>query len=169
MKILRNFLIDLVIFAGFLLAFEPHITGDSIHEWLGLGLFVTAMIHLLIHWRWVANAVKKFFARMPFKTRIDSIVDWMIFVGFVVMTWSGVMISRTVLSTLGISLPGGGDWRQLHSLSAEISLYLVALHFALHWSWVAGVLRKYVGNPVKRLFQRQPELASVPVKIDKDL
>lgn len=169
MKTIRNFIIDFVIFAAFLLAAEPHITGDTIHEWLGLGFFITAMAHLLLHWGWVTNSVKKFFKRMPVLTRINSIVDLSIFVAFTVITISGVMMSKAVLPALGISLPRGGSWKQIHSLTSDISIYLVAAHFALHWSWIVGVFKKYVGNPVKSLFQKQPDLAVVPVKIEKDI
>jgi cytochrome b len=169
MKTIRNFLIDFVIFAAFLLAAEPHITGDTIHEWLGLGFFVTAMIHLLLHWGWVANSVKKFFKKMPALTRINSIVDFSIFVAFTVITITGVMMSKSVLPTLGISAPRGGSWKQIHSLASDISIYLVATHFALHWTWITGVVRKYVGAPLMRIFQRQPKMAVVPIKVEKEL
>lgn len=169
MKTLRNLLIDFVIFAGFLLAAEPRITGETIHEWLGLAFFVTAMVHLLLHWNWVVNSVNKFFRRLPLHARINSVVDLLIFVGFTVVTLSGLMISKSVLSTLGISLSGGGSWKQIHSLASDVSVFLVAAHFALHWSWLTGVFRKYVGNPLKRIFQKQPELAVVPVKVEKEL
>ncbi|MPN18508.1 hypothetical protein SDC9_165868 [bioreactor metagenome] len=168
MKTIRNFLIDFVIFGAFLLAAEPHITGDTIHEWLGLGFFVTAMIHLLLHWGWVANAVKKFFKRIPVSTRINSIVDLSIFVAFTVITITGIMMSKSVLPTLGISVSRGGAWKQIHSLASNISIFLVAAHFALHWSWIVGVFKKYVGNPVKSMFQKQPQLTVVPVKIEKE-
>lgn len=162
-------MIDFVIFAAFLLAAEPNITGETIHEWLGLGFFVTAMAHLLLHWAWVTNAVKKFFTKMPALTRSNSVVDLLIFVAFTVIILSGVMMSKAVLPTLGISVPRGGSWKMIHSLASDATVFLVATHFALHWSWIVGVLRKYVGNPVKRMFQKQPELAVVPVKIEKDL
>ncbi|MEA5077652.1 MAG: DUF4405 domain-containing protein [Anaerolineaceae bacterium] len=168
MKTIRNFLIDFVIFGAFLLAAEPHITGDTMHEWLGLGFFVTAMAHLLLHWGWVTNSVKKFFKKMPALTRINSIVDLSIFVAFTVITITGVMMSKAVLPTLGISVSGGGSWKQIHSLASEISIFLVAAHFALHWSWIVGVFKKYVGNPVKSMFHKQPELAVVPVNIEKE-
>lgn len=168
MKTIRNFIIDFVIFIAFLLAAEPHITGDTIHEWLGLGFFVTAMAHLLLHWGWVTNSVKKFFMKMPALTRINSIVDFSIFVAFTVITFTGIMMSKSVLPTLGISASRGGVWKQIHSLASDVTVFLVATHFALHWSWITGVLRRYVGAPLMHLFQKQPELAMVPVKIDKD-
>lgn len=168
MKTLRNFLIDFVIFVAFLLAAEPRITGDTLHEWLGLGFFVTAMVHLLLHWGWVANSVKKFLKRMPTATRINSIVDLSLFVAFTVVTISGIMMSKAVLPSLGIPVPHGDSWNQIHSFASNLSILLVATHIALHKSWIVGVFKKYIGNPVKRMFQKQPELAVVPVKIKKD-
>jgi cytochrome b561 len=169
MRTLRNLLLDVAIFAAFLISAEPKITGETIHEWLGLGLFVTLIAHLLIHWRWVANAVKRFFRRLPAMTRINSIVDLLIFIGFVVLTLSGVMMSKSVSTTLGFSLPRGGSWKLIHTLATDVCVYLVAFHFALHWNWFVGALRKFIGNPLKRLFQKSPELAVIPVKNDRDL
>lgn len=168
MKTLRNFLIDVVILTAFLISAEPHITGQTIHEWLGLGLFVTLMAHLLIHWRWLVNASKNFIRKLPLMTRINSIVDLLIFIGFVVLTLSGVMISKSVLPALGISVPHSGSWKQIHSLVTYLSVFLVAIHFALHWSWLMGAIRRFVANPIKRLFQRPPELVVVPVKVNRD-
>jgi cytochrome b len=168
MKTIRNFIIDFVIFAAFLLAAEPHITGDTIHEWLGLGFFITAMAHLLLHWGWVTNSIKKFFKKMPALTRINSIVDFLIFVAFTVITFTGIMMSKSVLPTLGISASRGGAWKQIHSLASDATVFLVATHFALHWSWITGVLHRYVAAPLVRLFQKQPKLAVVPVEIDNE-
>ncbi len=37
-------------------------TWDLIHTWSGVGMIVAAVVHLWIHWRWVVNVTKRFFA-----------------------------------------------------------------------------------------------------------
>jgi hypothetical protein len=86
---------------------------------------------------------------------------------------SGFLISKSILATFGIQLEVSRAWRTLHSLSADLSLLLTALHFALHWNWVVTSIRRYIVNPVLTLVTRpasNPEnarLAVQPVEIDQ--
>ena len=60
----RNLLVDAAIFGGFLLATDPHATGQAIHEWLGIAFGATIIVHLLLHWKWIVNVVRRFFTRV---------------------------------------------------------------------------------------------------------
>jgi hypothetical protein len=168
MKVRSNLFIDITIFFGFLVATEPNFTGNTIHEWLGLAVFFTTLVHLLLHWNWVVYVIKKFFKRMPLSKRINTVVDLLIFVAFVTITFSGVMMSKSALATLGISVPNGGSWKQLHSLAMTASLYLVAIHFALHWSWVASTIKRFVLVPIGKLFKLSPKMEVIPIKVEND-
>lgn len=168
MKTKIYLLLDSVLFLAFLIAFEPHITGTQIHEWLGTAFFFTVLAHLILHWKWVVNMIKKFFARMTLSNRINFIVDFFIFLSFVVMTFSGWMISKFMLPTLGIDVPAGGLWKQIHSSSAQAALYLTALHFALHWNWMVEAFKHHVISPVAKIFKPAPRLEPQPVRIERD-
>jgi hypothetical protein len=39
-------------------------TWDLIHTWSGVVLIVTAVLHFVIHWRWVKNVTVRFFASL---------------------------------------------------------------------------------------------------------
>jgi hypothetical protein len=54
----------------------------------------------------------------------------------------------------------------LHSASADVSVLLVGLHFALNWDWVAGMLRRYVIAPLAGL--ARPNRAAQPVPVSND-
>ena len=56
---LKNFWLDILIFFAFVIDMNVHLTGLVIHEWLGLGLGVVMVIHLLFHWEWIVCTVKK--------------------------------------------------------------------------------------------------------------
>lgn len=162
-------LIDSIIFLAFLIVFEPRITGTEIHEWLGMAFFFTLLTHLLLHWKWVVNVISKFFKKMTAKNRINFIVDFFVFLAFVLVTFSGLMISRFFLQTLGITIQTGGAWRQIHLLSAQVVLYLAALHFALHWKWVVETFKRFVIQPAARLFQPGTSLVLQPIKVEKNV
>ena len=55
---------------------------------------------------------------------------------------SGVMISRVALPQVGLFLNSNIFWNRLHILTAEITLYLVPVHAALRWRWIAAVGRR---------------------------
>jgi hypothetical protein len=168
MKVLRNLIIDAIMFFGFLIVFEEKITGESLHEWLGLAGFVTMLFHILLHWKWVADKVKKFFKKMTLANRINFIVDFLFLVAIVGVSLSGVLISKTVLPALGITLPHSSVWKEPHSLFADASLYLLAIHFGLHWTWIVAAFKNYILCPIGRLFKRTRKLEPAPVRVKND-
>jgi Cytochrome B561 len=168
MKTKINLLVDTLIFVGFLAAFEPRMTGENIHEWLGIAFFVTMLVHLILHWKWVVTTSTRFFGKMSLETRISYFVDFLIFLAFLTVNLNGLMISRSALQTFGIRLSGGGSWRQIHSLSAQVTVFLVAIHFALHWNWVVATVKLHIGKPLLGLFRPAKRLEPDPVRIEND-
>ncbi len=161
MKSLKtNFWLDLLIFAGFLVALQPRMTGIAIHEWFTLAATATLIIHIILHWDWVVGVTKKFFSNFFHVSRLNYIVNLLLFVGFVVVITSGLAISRSVLPAFGLRIDASRTWREIHNLSSNLTLLLVAVHFALHWSWVKNTFNRLFVKP----FQRQaPRTQPKPV------
>jgi hypothetical protein len=144
----RNLLVDGTIFAGFLLATDPHATGQTIHEWLGIAFGAGIVTHLLLHWKWIVNVVRRFFGKLPGQVRINSLLNSLLFIAMTLIIFSGIMISKVVLSTFGLSGSHDAIWRWLHTSATNVALIIVALHVALHWKWIAGTLKRYVWQPL---------------------
>lgn len=84
--------------------------------------------------------------------------------------FSGLMISKSVLLTLGIQLAASGAWRSIHFMLSDASVVLLGVHVALHWKWVVTNIGRYVVNPLRGLFQRRavpPVLTAQPVRVEK--
>jgi len=164
-----NLWIDLGIFAAFLVAFEPRFTGVSVHEWLSLALAAVIVVHMLLHWKWIVAVLTRFFRRPLHVSRVKFVVDFLMFVAVVGVMLSGLLISRSVLPAFGISAAEGQDWRGVHSLTANLSLVLVGLHFALNWNWVVGMFSRYIVSPLRNGFKRPtPQPAPVEVHVDQE-
>jgi len=161
MKLLKtNFWLDLFIFAGFLVALQPRMTGIAIHEWFTLAATATLIIHVILHWDWVVGVTKKFFSNFFHVSRLNYIVNLLLFVGFITVITSGLAISRSVLPTFGLQIDASRTWREIHNLSSNLTSLLVAVHFALHWSWVKNTFNRLFVKP----FQRQaPQTQPKPV------
>lgn len=162
-----NLWIDLGIFAAFLVAFEPRLTGITIHEWLSLALAAAVVAHLLLHWKWIWQVLVRFFRQLFHASRLKFVVDLLLFIAFNGVMLSGLLISRSVLPALGLETLHGGSWERLHGLFANFSLYLMAVHFALNWKWVVTMVKRYLIAPVVGLLaRRSPQPGSEPVLVE---
>ena len=109
-----------------------------------LRLAATMIVHILLHWDWVVNVGVKFFKKLFHSSRFQFVVDVVLLVAFVLVMMSGILISRSVLSVLGIHLQVSRTWELLHRTSADVTLFLTAFHFALHWNWVVNATKRFV-------------------------
>lgn len=152
-----NLWIDTGIFAAFLVAMEPRFSGVAVHEWLSLALAGTIIVHLLLHWKWISSVLLRFFKKLWHSSRLKFVIDTLLFTAFVGVMASGIVISRSVVPALGLQFGlGDNGWRQLHSLTADASILLLGVHFALSWSWIVSAIARYVVAPVAGLFRTAP-------------
>ncbi|GAB4478056.1 MAG: DUF4405 domain-containing protein [Anaerolineales bacterium] len=145
----KNFLLDSLIFLAALIAFEPRLSGVTIHEWLSLALGVTLLVHLLWHWDWIINVGRRYFKRLFHISRLKFMVDLLFLVAFVLVMLSGILISRSILPLFGIQTDPHSIWRPLHSLSTDLSLLLLAIHLGLNWDWIVCTLKRYLWSPIR--------------------
>ena len=56
-----NLLVDTGIFAAFLVAMSPNLSGLAVHEWLSLSLASAVVVLILLHWQWFVIVGAGFF------------------------------------------------------------------------------------------------------------
>lgn len=169
-----NLVLDIVIFTAFLVAANPSLTGNTIHEWLSLSFAAAIVTHLLFHWHWLVSVTVNFFKNFFNQSRLNYVVDMLFFVAMSAAMLSGLMISKDVMSFLGIQLDVSRSWKTIHTLASDSSIILLGIHFALHWKWVVTNIGRYIVTPIRSVFQprivkpaTRPYVA-VPVRIEKD-
>ncbi len=149
-----NLILDLTMFTAFLAVSNPHLTGSTIHEWLAVSLAGAVITHLLFHWDWITKVGRGFFKKLFHQSRLNFVVNTLFLIAMTGTIFSGLMISESVLSTLGIQLNVSHSWKSIHTLMSDTSVILLGIHFALHWKWVITNIGRYVINPIRNLFQR---------------
>ena len=165
-----NLTLDIVIFTALLAVANPSLTGNTIHEWLGIALAGAIITHLLFHWDWIVRVGREFFRRLFHQSRLNFLVNTLFFIAMTGSFFSGLLISKDVMPALGIQLGVSGEWKSLHHLTSDLSVILLGIHTALHWKWIVNAIGRYVVMPVRGLFGRRsaPEgLVPQPVRVEK--
>lgn len=143
--------IDIVIFAGFLVAWDPNSTGIAVHEWLTIGGIAALVVHLLLSWSWIVEIGVRFFGVLPPRTRFSYILNLLLFVDMTLIMFTGIMISRAVMPFLHIPVQHNPLWRGMHDATANIFVLLLGVHLALHWAWIARTSKRYLIEPIAAL------------------
>ena len=143
-----NLFIDITLLVAFLVTMAPHFSGTPIHEWLSIALGAAIITHLLMHWQWLVEVTKRFFGKVGWQSRLNYILNTLLFITMTVVIFSGLMISEAALPALGITVQPGGIWHSLHELSANGVLVLVGLHIGLHWQWIVSTIKRFLITPL---------------------
>ncbi len=160
-SIVTNVVVNSILLLVFLIIYEEHATGISIHEWGALALVSIIVVHILLHWQWIVACGKRFFQNIKGCIRLNYIINIMLFVAFTAVIFSGLMISEVVMPAIGLRLPQSGFWRWLHGFAADVSLGLVVFHVGLHWKWVINAVKRTVVAPAssKAKLHQKPALS----------
>ena len=133
-----HWLIDLGLLAGYLISFYLDLTGVNLHQWLGVGVTVLALIHLVLHWDWVKAVVSRFFGKTSGRSRIYLLLDLLIMLGAVVIFETGLVIS----TWFNLELYNYAAWLDVHIYSSVITLGITVLKLGLHWRWIVATAKK---------------------------
>jgi hypothetical protein len=165
-----NLTLDIVIFTALLAVANPSLTGNTVHEWLGIALAGAIVTHLLLHWDWIVRVGREFFKKLFHQSRLNFVVNILFFIAMTSSFFSGILISEDVMSTLGIQLTVSGGWKSIHTLLSDASVLILGIHVALHWKWIVTNIGRYIVAPVSNLFRRPAPrvLAVQAVRVDEE-
>ncbi len=153
---LTKLFLDLAAFIALLIVCAPRFTGVAIHEWLAIALSGTIVVHLLLNWNWIIQISSRLFSKSTNNSRFGYFLNWGLFASGIMIMLSGLMISETVVPFLGFSLQQDRTWMGLHELSTNITMILMGLHVALHWSWITSMFKRLLAP------RSLPQVVSTP-------
>ena len=128
-------------------------TWTDVHTWSGVVVVIVGIVHLALHWRWVAEMLKRAAAvllgrRKPIARRVWARV-------LVVPAVAMPLFVVTASSLYFLFNPGGGHdglgvgetsflfsrstWNLLHTWGAVVFIGAVVVHIAMRWKWLARV------------------------------
>lgn len=138
----KRWLVDAVLFTGFLSCFFLDLTGVGLHQWLGLAAGAVAAYHLLSHWSWVSAVSRRFIGKTSAQARLYLLIDALLLAGF-----SGMIVTGLVISTwLDLSLAAYATWRAVHIVASVETLLVLVLKIGLHGRWILAVGKQLFGR-----------------------
>jgi hypothetical protein len=143
-RTLRLYVVDALVLVLFALVLNVPLTGLAIHEWLGIALAVGLITHTVQHTNWVVTTTRRMMSATSLQNRLNYLMMVAIFIGFVSIIVSGLMISEVALPWMGITPPAAGFMLWIHLASVGWVLWLTVIHIALNWRWVVSTSDRLV-------------------------
>lgn len=98
-KTKTNLFLDLAIFTVFLISANPHLTGNTIREWLSMSFGAAILTHLLFHWDWLVSVTKTFSKNLFSQSRLNYVVDLLFLIAMTATTLTSLLSSKSIMST----------------------------------------------------------------------
>ena len=129
-------IVDMIMGILFIVLMGYHITGNKVHEILGIVTFVFFIIHNILNIKWYKTIFK---GKYNFRRILTLVVNVLLLIAMLGMIISGIMISNT-FSFLNISTTMFG--RSLHMISTSWGFILMSIHVGLHLNIILLKLNK---------------------------
>lgn len=158
-RVKNNWMLDVIIYGGFLMMFFLELTGVSLHQWLGLAVGGLISYHLLRHSDWVDAVSKRFFGKTTKQVRLYFIVDFSLMLGFLSILVSGLAIS----TWFNFSFSNTSAWINFHVIASIITLLLTLVKVGTHWRWIVMTTKKIISQPTVPTQNPRTSPISIPV------
>lgn len=136
-KQLCKMVIDFIMLALLLVLMASILTGDTVHELLGISFAVLFIVHNVLNWQWYRALPK---GRYDAVRILRTAVNLLLLVTMLVLIVSAMTISMEVFAFLGLN--GGLIGRKVHMFAAYWGFLLMSVHLGMHWDMMMAAARK---------------------------
>lgn len=139
-RIIARRAVDIGMMAVIVILLGFQITGQAVHEWMGITMSVLVIIHTVMNHGWYRNIFK---GKYPPVRILQTVVNLALLVSFVLTAVSGMMMSQHAVPFLrSESLVGGA--RAMHLAFSHWSFLLISAHLGLHWNMMTQKVRGHL-------------------------
>ena len=131
-------LIDIAMTVILLLLISYSQVGEATHEWLGVCIFTSFVLHHILNKKWTVGVLKGKYT--PLRVWQTALVI-LVFISILGSMFSGIIISEHVFSFIRIKGLSSLA-RTIHMLAAYWGFIFISLHLGFHWSMMLGIANK---------------------------
>ena len=133
---------DLLMVIALVVLMAYAVTGQEVHEWLGIATFLLFVLHHLLNLNWFRSLGKGTYTAPRI---LQAVLVVLLFLSMLAQMVSGIAMSRHALPFLNVPI-STSTARLLHLACGYWSFVLVSVHLGLHWSVFLGLGRKLRGG-----------------------
>jgi cytochrome b subunit of formate dehydrogenase len=144
-------------------------TWDDLHAWGGVVMIAAAVIHLVIHWKWVTSMTRRTWNELTGKCgclnprgRGNLILNTVVAISFLLTAISGMyflFITGGRWAADPMILFTRTTWDLIHTWAGISLIAAVIIHLAIHRKWVTKVTRKMLGMTVPAPTVSEPSVS----------
>lgn len=142
-KLIVKIIIDIGMTVCLLLLMPYSLLSETIHEWLGIAMFVLFVIHHILNRKWMAAIFKGRYT--PFRRVQTGLVLLMLGLMLGSMV-SGILLSNYIFKMVrivAISMQAA----KVHMFCAYWGLVVMSLHLGMHWNMVVTMTGRLFEHP----------------------
>jgi len=137
---------------GVTILFERE-TWEGLHDWFGILMITAAVIHIIVHWKWIVSMTRRAVQelikgerRFNGKSRMNVLVNMLIGLSFLITGLTGLYLFFFPGGRHGVTDPmflfSRSTWDLVHTWSGIVLTSIGVVHFYIHWGWITKVTRK---------------------------
>lgn len=132
-----KWLTDLLMTILLLCLMAYQVTGDALHEWIGVATLIIFILHNVLNIRWYAALFK---GRYTVLRTFRTVVNLGVLASILCLGFSGIVMSRYVFASLPINGPMATA-RIMHLAASYWGFVLMSVHLGLHWGMAIGAIK----------------------------
>lgn len=141
-KMLIKLAIDLFMTVLMMASMAYRLTGNAIHELLGVALLALFIVHNILNRRWYRTVLKR---KHNVRRVLNTAINMLLLVMMLMLMVNSVLISRSVFAFIPVD--GGLIARQIHTMVTYWGFILISIHLGMHWRMIIGLIRKTLRIP----------------------
>ncbi len=139
----------------------PRYIWLDVHSWLSIALVVLILLHIILHFNWIYEIMKRFMSYFVKKQLfiIERYIAYiLLLILFIFEILSGLIIwfilpigvenYYSMVNSIGRTFWGlqRNIWIDIHVWLAAIIISLLIIHLIMHWKWIMSVIKENKGK-----------------------
>lgn len=136
-------MIDIGMTACLLLLMPYSLLGETLHEWIGMAMFVLFIAHHILNRKWLATVAKGKYTLFRGVQTALAMIMFILMIGSMI---SGILLSDHIFGMVRIE----GSYmmaRQVHMFCAYWGLIIMSLHLGMHWNMAVIMVGRIFKQP----------------------